>query len=163
MLSRRWKKKKLEAVSVHVFKLQELPEPLSMLEFREVCQDKGMPVELSHPRAKSSLLELASVRDAHDWRVRERWNNTASNLFGAYMAIHGLFKNWHNALVQKRDVDPASVREHEVSQLPAPPFLGAVTPRITERETMHVIKQRELVNVLIDFGIGLPVPGLDDT
>ena len=55
-------------------------------------------------------------------------------------------------------MDPASVREHEVSQLPAPPFLGSVTPRITEKETLHLVKQRELVNLLIDFGIGLPAP-----
>ena len=33
-----------------------------------------------------------------------RWNNTISNLFGAYMAIYDLFKKWHCELIEERNV-----------------------------------------------------------
>ena len=55
--------------------------------------------------------------------IAESWNNTVSNLFGAYLSVYNLFKNWHSGIIQQRHVGPENVNEHMASLKPRPPFL----------------------------------------
>ena len=45
------------------------------------------------------------------------------------------------------------------SQVARPPFMNAIKPNLTEKETQHLMKQKKLVSLLIQYGIGLGASG----
>ena len=73
-------------------------------------------------------------RDIQQKREQERWNNTVSNLFGAYLAIYDLFKSWHSSIIQQRHIGPDVVKDYEASKQPRPPFMKPVQPNLTDKE-----------------------------
>ena len=71
------------------------------------------------------------------------------------MSIYNLFKKWHSTLVKKRDMDPDTIRKYRISKPPDPSSQTPnIKPTLSEKETNHMFKQKELVNMLIEFGIG---------
>ena len=103
IMSQRRKKRgqTVEAVSVHVMKLEDLPEPLTRREFREICQREGIPISAGGNGARRPTNGdfFDQCRDSQQLRIQERWNNTVSNLFGAYLKIFDLFKSWHSSMI----------------------------------------------------------------
>ena len=48
------------------------------------------------------------------------------------------------------------MNEHLAAQGEHPPFDNPISANVTEKEAMHLIKQRDLVNILIEHGMGVP-------
>ena len=103
-------------------KLEDLPEPLTKREFKEICIREGLlnhvPVEAQLGTANNSRQEevFSMFRDMQLKRQKEKWNYTLNNLFGTYLAIYDLFKTWHSGIIQTRHVGPEAVGEHVASQ-----------------------------------------------
>ena len=95
-----------------MMKLEDLPEPLTRREFREICQREGIPVPSKESggigRPKGSDIS-AHFKENQALRVQERWNNTVSNLFGAYLKVFDLFKSWHSSMIEQRHFGPEDI------------------------------------------------------
>ena len=70
------------------------------------------------------------------------------------MSIYGLFKAWHKGMIQQREFGPKNVRDHMDSKTLRAPFKNLAGPELTEKETQHLMRQKELVNLLILHSIG---------
>lgn len=44
----------VDPVKVHVLKLQDIPDPLSKREFKEICIQRGIPIQAVEPPVKGN-------------------------------------------------------------------------------------------------------------
>lgn len=51
---------------------------------------------------------------------QQKWNNTISNLFGAYIDMYNLFKQWHSGIIQERLVGPNNTTNNAFSKMRSP-------------------------------------------
>lgn len=89
-------KEKSNPVKVQLLSLQELPEPLSKQEFLDICRSEGLPVLEKKDYSICSKEPFSDIQyGIKSHQNQKQWNNTMTNLFGAYLTMYDLFKQWH--------------------------------------------------------------------
>ena len=97
--------------SVHVYKIDDLPKPLTRDEIALICKAPELQSQFGSRKPSGRRNLSHELFEKARLRHEKKSDNQINDLHSAYETIFNLFTDWHKELIKSRHIGPAKVKE----------------------------------------------------